>query len=104
MPRLVVILDEFQEYGIVEDYGPRIIKALQTLAKVAPGAGIMLMIGTQKPDADSLPSGLRDQFVTRAALHVPAWQVSDFILGAGARGDGAGASTLPASRLGLGVF
>src|SRR5437660_702395 len=61
MPLLLVILDEFQEYGIVDGYGPRIIKALQTLAKVAPGAGMMFMIGTQKPDADSLPSGLRDQ-------------------------------------------
>ncbi|MCU1449648.1 MAG: cell division protein FtsK/SpoIIIE [Acidimicrobiales bacterium] len=104
MPLLLVILDEFQEYGIVDGYGPRIIKALQTLAKVAPGAGMMFMIGTQKPDADSLPSGLRDQFVTRAALHVPAWQVSDVILGAGARRDGADASTIPASHLGVAVF
>jgi S-DNA-T family DNA segregation ATPase FtsK/SpoIIIE len=104
MPLLLVILDEFQEYGIVDGYGPRIIRALQTLAKVAPGAGMMFMIGTQKPDADSLPSGLRDQFVTRAALHVPAWQVSDVILGAGARRDGADASTIPASHLGVAVF
>jgi S-DNA-T family DNA segregation ATPase FtsK/SpoIIIE len=104
MPLLLVILDEFQEYGIVDVFGPRIIKALQTLAKVAPGAGMMFMIGTQKPDADSLPSGLRDQFVTRAALHVPAWQVSDVILGAGARRDGADASTIPASHLGVAVF
>jgi S-DNA-T family DNA segregation ATPase FtsK/SpoIIIE len=104
MPLLVVILDEFQEYGIVEDYGPRIIKALKTLGKVAPGAGIMLMIGTQKPDADSLPSALRDQFVSRAALHVPAWQVSDTILGAGAKRDGADASTIPASHLGVALF
>jgi S-DNA-T family DNA segregation ATPase FtsK/SpoIIIE len=104
MPLLLVILDEFQEYGVVDDYGPRIIKALKTLGKVAPGAGIMLMIGTQKPDADSLPSALRDQFVSRGALHVPAWQVSDVILGAGARRDGADASTIPASHVGVALF
>src|SRR5260370_406848 len=104
MPLLLVLLDECQEYGIVDVFGPRIIKALQTLAKVAPGAGIMLMIGTQKPDADSLPSGLRDQCVSRAALHVPAWQVSDVILGAGARRDGADASTIPASHVGGAIF
>jgi S-DNA-T family DNA segregation ATPase FtsK/SpoIIIE len=104
MPLLLVILDEFQEFGIVAEYGPRIIKALQTLAKVAPGAGMMFMIGTQKPDAESLPSALRDQCVSRAALHVPAWQVSDVILGAGAKRDGADASTIPASHVGVALF
>jgi DNA segregation ATPase FtsK/SpoIIIE, S-DNA-T family len=104
MPLLVVVLDEFQEFTAVEDHGPRIVKALMTLAKVAPGAGMMFMLGTQKPDADSLPSGLRDQCVSRAALHVPAWQVSDTILGAGARRDGADASTIPASHVGVAMF
>jgi S-DNA-T family DNA segregation ATPase FtsK/SpoIIIE len=104
MPLLLVILDEFQEFTAVEDLGPRIIKALMTLGKVAPGAGIMIAIGTQKPDEKAIPTGLRDQFVSRAALHVPAWQVSDVILGAGARRDGADASTIAPSHLGVAVF
>jgi S-DNA-T family DNA segregation ATPase FtsK/SpoIIIE len=104
MPLLLVILDEFQEFTAVEDLGPRIVKALMTLGKVAPGAGIMIAIGTQKPDEKAIPTGLRDQFVSRAALHVPAWQVSDVILGAGARRDGADASTIAPSHLGVAVF
>jgi S-DNA-T family DNA segregation ATPase FtsK/SpoIIIE len=104
MPLLLVILDEFQEFTAVEDLGPRIVKALMTLAKVAPGAGIMIAIGTQKPDEKAIPTGLRDQFVSRAALHVPAWQVSDVILGAGAKRDGADASSIPASHLGVALF
>jgi DNA segregation ATPase FtsK/SpoIIIE, S-DNA-T family len=95
-PLTLIVLDEFQELLLQGgDDGARAIKTLYTLAKLGPAMGIIIWVGSQKPDAKSIPSGLRDQFGVRVAGYVPSRHPSDVILGDGAYSDGVDASKLP---------
>jgi S-DNA-T family DNA segregation ATPase FtsK/SpoIIIE len=51
------------------------------LAKVAPAAGYILILATQRPSADVIPSDLRDVLSVRIALKVNDRVSSDTILG-----------------------
>lgn len=80
-PVTVVVVDEAQEYLSHPGHGKRVERALTTLAKVGPSSGYCLVVITQRPDADSFPSGLRAVLGARLGLQVMSWQDSNVILG-----------------------
>lgn len=94
MPVVLVVVDEVQRYLEIPEWGPRVNFLLTDLAKVGPSVGIIPIIATQKPDADTVPSSLRDQFGCRFSLRVMSWQASEAVLGTGTSKLGFDASQL----------
>ncbi|MGW2219610.1 FtsK/SpoIIIE domain-containing protein [Nonomuraea sp. NPDC001684] len=79
----VVILDEVQRYLEDPVWGEEITEALTDLAKVGPALGFVIILATQKPDAETIPDSLRGQLGTRIALRTMTYQASETILGTG---------------------
>jgi S-DNA-T family DNA segregation ATPase FtsK/SpoIIIE len=104
MPLVVVIVDEIQRLLEHKELGDTILELLVDLAKTGPAAGIMLVLATQKPDAQTLPDDLRGQIGTRFALRVMTYQASDTILGAGSYSAGLDASKIEEQHLGVGIL
>jgi hypothetical protein len=59
MPLVLVCVDEVQRYLEHPELGQTITELLTELVKVGPAVGIMLDLATQRPDAKTLPEGLR---------------------------------------------
>jgi S-DNA-T family DNA segregation ATPase FtsK/SpoIIIE len=91
-PVTAILLDEVQRYFDVPKIGEQILDLLIDIAKVGPSTGYILMLATQRPDADTIPPQLRDVIVYRAALKVMDWRSSEVVLGAGTYGRGYDAS------------
>jgi S-DNA-T family DNA segregation ATPase FtsK/SpoIIIE len=104
MPLTVVAIDEVQRYLEHPTHGEEILALLTDLAKVAPSAGFMLVLATQKPDSKVIPDSLRGQLSTRFAMKVMTYQASDTILGAGSYSAAMDASTLLRSHKGVGIL
>jgi S-DNA-T family DNA segregation ATPase FtsK/SpoIIIE len=104
MPLVVIALDEVQVYLEDETHGKRVLDLLTYLVKKGPAAGYMLVLATQKPDAQTIPDKLRGQIGTRFALKVMTWQASETILGAGTYKAGMDASKLLEAHKGVGLL
>jgi S-DNA-T family DNA segregation ATPase FtsK/SpoIIIE len=91
-PVTAILLDEVQRYFDVPKIGDEILDLLIDIAKVGPSTGYILMLATQRPDADTIPPQLRDVITYRAALKVMDWRSSEVVLGAGTYGRGYDAS------------
>lgn len=116
MPLTVIGIDEIQNY--LEDDTPldpddpkckktrgrRVLELLTFIAKTAPAVGYILILATQKPDAQVLPDKLRGQLGTRFALKVMTYQASETILGAGTYKAGMDASKLMIGHKGVGLL
>jgi S-DNA-T family DNA segregation ATPase FtsK/SpoIIIE len=70
LPRRVVIIDEFQD--LVADKSTRepFIAAVQRLGAKARAAGIHLVLATQRPDAKTVPGGVKANLPGKIALRV----------------------------------
>ncbi|MBT0771362.1 hypothetical protein KIH74_20660 [Kineosporia sp. J2-2] len=83
MPPHVVVVDELQ--NLLRANNKEIRKAalevLVWLAKTAPKAGYIMVMITQRPAADVIPSDLRDITSVRVALRTKTRQGSDAVLG-----------------------
>lgn len=101
---ILISIDEFQRYSEHKDFGDDIVELLVDLAKVGPAVGILIALGTQKPDADSIPTKLRDVIGTRFALKTMTWQSSEAVLGAGTYPAGHDASKFQRSHKGVGIL
>lgn len=104
MPLILVTIDEVHRYLESKKHGEAILDALVELAKVGPAVGIILNLATQKPDADAMPTELRDVLTTRFGMKTMTWQASDTILGAGAYKAGLDASKFLRSHKGVGIL
>jgi S-DNA-T family DNA segregation ATPase FtsK/SpoIIIE len=92
-PVTAIVLDEVQRYFDVPKLGEEILELLIDIAKVGPSTGYILLLATQRPDANTIPPALRDVIVYRAALKVMDWRSSETVLGAGTYTRGYDAST-----------
>jgi S-DNA-T family DNA segregation ATPase FtsK/SpoIIIE len=104
MPLVLVVIDEVQRAFTHREYADELAEVLEDLVKVAPGAGIMLVGATQKPDAKSTPTAFRDQFGIRFALYVTNRDASEAVLGAGAGAEGLHAHRLNPEAKGTGLL
>lgn len=77
---LVVCLDELQEL-MLSPHGKRAGVVLEKVIKLGRALGVILVIGTQIPDKDSLPTGITRNVNTRFCLSVADQTANDMILG-----------------------
>lgn len=114
MPITAIIIDEVQvplEDRTVVDVEDRKLPAgeyvgelLTWLAKKGPAAGIVLVLATQRPDSQTIPSGLRAVLGSRFALRVMDWRDSNIVLGEQMNSRGYDSSRLLASHKGVGIL
>ncbi|WP_433873769.1 cell division protein FtsK [Saccharopolyspora sp. CA-218241] len=114
MPLTAVIIDEVQVYlenptreeieGKKTTLGAYIADLLTYLARKGPAVGIVVILATQRPDSNTIPSRLRAVLGSRFALRVMDWRDSNIVLGEQMNTRGFDASTLLPSHKGVGIL
>lgn len=106
MPLIFVTIDELQEYlsAMEKDDREWAINQLCRLARRAPAAGFILNAASQRPDAESVPTKLREIITYRYCTQVVDRTSSDMVLGKGKAAMGADASILSEEHKGVGVL
>ncbi|HEY1571683.1 MAG TPA: cell division protein FtsK [Pseudonocardiaceae bacterium] len=114
MPVTVVIIDEVQVFlenhtrqqigGKKATLGEYIADLLTYLVRKGPAAGIVVIIATQRPDSNTIPSRLRAVLGSRFALRVMDWRDSNIVLGEQMNTRGYDASTLLPGYKGVGIL
>jgi S-DNA-T family DNA segregation ATPase FtsK/SpoIIIE len=88
----LVIVDELATYtvkgGLNGQHAEEIVELLAQIAAVGAAVGIVLVLATQSPKVDVVPSRLRGNCSGRWAMRVESATASNTILGDGAAGDG----------------
>ncbi|TDC95541.1 cell division protein FtsK [Saccharopolyspora aridisoli] len=114
MPITAVIIDEVQVYlenptkeeigGKKTTLGAYIADLLTYLARKGPAVGVVVILATQRPDSNTIPSRLRAVLGSRFALRVMDWRDSNIVLGEQMNTRGFDASTLLPSHKGVGIL
>jgi S-DNA-T family DNA segregation ATPase FtsK/SpoIIIE len=114
MPITAVIIDEVQVFlenptrqqigGKKTTLGAYIADLLTYLVRKGPAAGIVVILATQRPDSNTIPSRLRAVLGSRFALRVMDWRDSNIVLGEQMNTRGYDASTLLPSHKGVGIL
>jgi len=100
---IVYALDECQiAFAKSNQYGEETEEIVTDLVKRGPAAGVTMLLGTQRPDKESVPVGIRDNVQTRFALRVMTGTASDMVLGGGESIQGHKAHHFGRSDLGVG--
>jgi len=104
MPPIFLAVDECQMWFDNPDHGKKLIGLATDLVKRGPAVGIMTWWATQRPDSESLPSGIRDNVGLRLAMRVTGQIANDMILGTGAHTSGIKATAFTRQDLGIGYL
>jgi S-DNA-T family DNA segregation ATPase FtsK/SpoIIIE len=114
MPITAVIIDEVHVFlenptreqiaGKKTTLGEYIADLLTYLVRKGPAAGIVVILATQRPDSNTIPSRLRAVLGSRFALRVMDWRDSNIVLGEQMNTRGYDASTLLPSHKGVGIL
>ncbi|MFT7835608.1 FtsK/SpoIIIE domain-containing protein [Saccharothrix sp. BKS2] len=108
MPWIVLAIDEcqltFEALGSddkeVKSLRRVIVDKVSWLIRKGPAAGCTVMLATQRPSAESVPTRLRDNVGSRAALRLPTQAASDMVLGTGMHAAGVSATAFTARHRG----
>lgn len=101
---LVAWFDELQEL-MTSKYGKDAGELLEKVIKLGRALGVIILIGTQIPDKDSLPTGITRNVNSRFCLSVADQTANDMILGTSAYRNGYRATVFqPVSEAGWGVL
>jgi S-DNA-T family DNA segregation ATPase FtsK/SpoIIIE len=102
---ILATFDEIQNAIMHPAYGAQIIDDLAYVMRLGRAYGIIVILATQRPDAEALPAKIRDLATVRFCLKVPDQVSNDMILGTGAYSAGYRASEFRAKTdAGLGWF
>ena len=106
LPVIFVTIDELQEYftAMEKDDREQVINDLCRIARRGPAAGFVSNFASQRPDADSVPTKLREIITLRYCTQVVDQTSSDMVLGKGKAAQGADASVLSEDHKGTGVL
>jgi DNA segregation ATPase FtsK/SpoIIIE, S-DNA-T family len=114
IPITAVIIDEVHVFlenptreqigGKKATLGEYIADLLTYLVRKGPAAGIVVILATQRPDSNTIPSRLRAVLGSRFALRVMDWRDSNIVLGEQMNTRGYDASTLLPSHRGVGIL
>ncbi|MFF3338002.1 FtsK/SpoIIIE domain-containing protein [Streptomyces flavidovirens] len=106
LPIIFVTIDELQEYfsAMEKDDREEVINNLCRIARRGPAAGFISNFASQRPDADSVPTKLREIITLRYSTQVVDRASSDMVLGKGKAAQGADASVLSEDHVGTGVL
>jgi S-DNA-T family DNA segregation ATPase FtsK/SpoIIIE len=101
---LMVIVDECQNLYAHPLYGKEAGELTVYCIKLGRALGVMLILATQRPDADSLPTGVSANVSIRFCLRVMGQVENDMILGTSAYKNGIRATTLRPTDRGIGYL
>jgi hypothetical protein len=107
LPLILIPIDELQEYLDVMEKDQdrsRVISKMARIARRGPAAGFIPIFASQRPDAKSVPTKLREIVSYRYCTQVTDKTSSDMVLGDGKARTGADASTLSEEHVGVGVL
>jgi S-DNA-T family DNA segregation ATPase FtsK/SpoIIIE len=100
---LVAVFDEVQNVFMHPEHGKQSAEDAAYVIRLGRAYGIIIILATQRPDKDSLPSAVRGIVTARFCLQVPDQVANDMILGTGAYSAGYNAVTFrPKTDAGLG--
>lgn len=98
----LVIVDELATYtvkgGLNGQHAEEIVELLAQIAAVGAAVGIVLVLATQSPKVDVVPSRLRGNCAGRWSMRVESATASNTILGDGTAGEGYDASKIENSK------
>ncbi|HEX5405075.1 MAG TPA: cell division protein FtsK [Pseudonocardiaceae bacterium] len=101
---IVLGIDECQELFSHPTYGGEAGDLCTRLIKVGPALGIILMLATQRPDKDSLPTGVSANVGIRFCLRVMGQTENDMVLGTSTYRNGIRATTFTNHDKGIGYL
>lgn len=106
MPFIFLTVDELQEAFLAMDDKDRedVVDDLGRIARRGPAAGFISNYASQRPDAKSVPTKLREIITIRCCTQVTDKTSSDMVLGAGKAAMGADASLLSEDHVGVTVL
>ncbi|MGW8379213.1 cell division protein FtsK [Streptomyces sp. ODS28] len=106
MPFIFVTVDELQEAFLAMDDKEReeVVDDLGRIARRGPAAGFISNYASQRPDAKSVPTKLREIITIRCCTQVTDKTSSDMVLGSGKAAMGADASLLSEDHKGVTVL
>ena len=99
---VVVGIDECQVAFEHDKYGAEFEAVVTDLVKRGPAVGITVLVATQRPDKQSLPTGIRSNAVLRWALRLTSQVETDMVLGTGAYKQGYRPQSFSRTDLGVG--
>lgn len=102
----VLYIDEWASYGAAAERKIRdeIERLLRLIVQQGRALGIITLTGTQKPDSEAVPTGIRDILSIRWAMRCLTPEASDTILGKGRASAGYNAQGIIKSQRGVGYF
>lgn len=98
------VIDECQELFSHDDYGKEAGKLAERIIKRGRAFGVILILATQRPDKDSLPTGVSANVSIRYCLRVMGQVENDMILGTSSYKNGIQATTLSPRDKGIGYL
>jgi S-DNA-T family DNA segregation ATPase FtsK/SpoIIIE len=102
---IICTIDECQNLFAHPRYGKKAGADAEFIIKVGPALGICLILATQRPDKDSLPTGVSGNVSIRFCLYVAGQVENDMILGTSAYKNGIRATLFrPEVDAGLGYL
>ncbi|WP_198357125.1 cell division protein FtsK [Streptomyces fildesensis] len=102
---LLAIFDECQNVFAHPKYGKQAGEDAEFIIKVGRALGVVLVLATQRPDKDSLPTGISGNVSIRFCLKVAGQVENDMILGTSAYKNGVRATTFrPEVDAGIGYL
>ena len=101
---LGVFIDECQELFSHPDHGKEAGELATAIIKRGPAMGVFLVLATQRPDKDSLPTGVSANVGIRYCLRVMGQVENDMVLGTSAYRNGIRATTFTRRDLGIGYL
>ena len=102
---LLCAIDECQNLFSHPKYGKQAAEDAVFIIKIGRALGVFLILATQRPDRDSLPTGVSGNVSTRFCLKVAGQLENDMVLGTSAYKNGARATMFRAKvDAGLGYF
>src|SRR5262249_55714927 len=102
---LACIIDEAQNLFADPEHGKAAGLDAEFIIKIGPAFGVFLIIATQRPDKQSLPTGVSGNVSTRFCLKVTGQLENDMILGTSAYKNGLRSTTFrPGIDAGIGYL
>jgi S-DNA-T family DNA segregation ATPase FtsK/SpoIIIE len=101
---LVFAVDECQELFSHEEHGKEAGALCVDIIKRGRALGVILLLATQRPDKDSLPTGVSGNVGIRFCLRVMGQVENDMVLGTSSYKNGIRATTLTIADKGIGFL
>ncbi len=101
---LVFAVDECQELFSHHEYGKEAGELATAIIKRGRALGVILLLATQRPDKDSLPTGVSANVGVRFCLRVMGQVENDMVLGTSAYRNGIRATTFTVRDKGIGYL